>query len=127
MAAILENSFFPHDLPWTLQAEQQARFNKLLRWSVAAIIFFAFLFALLPLPESEEIVKAEPERLVKLIPKVEVPPPPPPKVVPVKNKVKPKPIPKVKPKPQPKKEAIKTAAKHKKAPELPKFRQNTGN
>ena len=116
MAAIIENSYFPHDLPWTLQAEQQARFNKLLRWSVAAIIFFAFLFAFLPLPEPEEIEKTEPERLVKLIPKVEVPPPPPPKVVPVKNKIKPKPTPKVKPKPQPKKEPIKTATKPKKAP-----------
>ncbi|MEJ2114682.1 MAG: AgmX/PglI C-terminal domain-containing protein [Gammaproteobacteria bacterium] len=116
MAAVIENSYFPHDLPWTLQAEQQARFNKLLRWSVVAIMFFAFLFAFLPLPEPEEIEKPEPERLVKLIPKVEVPPPPPPKVVPVKNKVKPKPKPRAKPKPQPKKEPIKTATKPKKAP-----------
>jgi len=118
MAAIITNSYFPHDLPWTIQAEQQARFNKLLRWSVAAIIFFAFLFAFLPLPEAEEIEKPEPERLVKLIPKVEVPIPPPPKIIPVEKKVKPKPKPKkqVKPKPQPKKEPIKTAAKPKKAP-----------
>jgi TonB family protein len=116
MAATIANSYFPQDLPWTIQKEQQDRFNKLLRWSVAAMIFFAFLFAFLPLPESEEVEKPEPERLVKLIPKVEVPIPPPPKVVPVENKVKPKPKPKVKPKPQPKKEPIKTAAKPKKAP-----------
>ena len=118
MAATIVNSFYPQDLPWTIQKEQQDRFNKLLRWSVSAIIFFVFLFAFLPLPEPEEIEKPEPERLVKLIPKVEVPPPPPPKVVPVKNKVKPKPKPKqkLKPKPQPKKEPIKTAAKPKKAP-----------
>ncbi|QMU60666.1 MAG: TonB family protein [Gammaproteobacteria bacterium] len=117
MAATITNSYFPHDLPWTLQREQQARYNKLLRWSVTGIIFFAFLLAFLPLPEPEEIEKPEPERLVKLIPKVEVPPPPVPKVVPVEKKVKPKPKPKqVKPKPQPKKEPIKTAAKPKKAP-----------
>jgi len=119
MAATIANSYYPHDLPWTLQPEQQARFNKLLRWSVAGIIFLAFLFTFLPLPEPEEVEKPEPERLVKLIPKVEVPPPPPPKVVPVEKKVKPKPKPKpkqVKPKPQPKKEPIKTAAKPKKAP-----------
>ncbi len=117
MAATIANSYFPQDLPWTIQKEQQVRFNKLLRWSVSAIIFLAFLFAFLPLPEPEEIEKPEPERLVKLIPKVEVPPPPPPKVVPV-QKVKPKPKPKqqVKPKPQPKKEPIKTAAQPKKAP-----------
>ena len=115
MAATIANSFFPQDLPWTIQREQQDRFNKLLRWSVVAIIFFSFLFAYLPLPEPEEIEKPEPERLVKLIPKVEVPPPPPPKVMPVKKKVKPKPK-QVKPKPQPKKEPIKTAAKPKKAP-----------
>lgn len=117
MAATISNSYFPQDLPWTIQKEQQVRFNKLLRWSVSAIIFLAFLFAFLPLPEPEEIEKPEPERLVKLIPKVEVPIPPPPKVVPV-QKVKPKPKPKqqVKPKPQPKKEPIKTAAQPKKAP-----------
>lgn len=118
MAAVIQNSYFPHDLPWSINPEQQARFNKLLRWSVAAIIFLAFLFTFLPLPEPEDPEKQEPERLVKLIPKVEVPPPPPPKVVPVETKVKPKPKPKpkVKPKPQPKKEPIKTAAKPKKAP-----------
>ena len=119
MAATIANSFFPQDLPWAIQREQQDRFNKLLRWSVAAIIIFSFLFAFLPLPEPEEVEKPEPERLVKLIPKVEVPPPPQPKVVPIENKVKPKPKPKpkqVKTKPQPKKEPIKTAAKPKKAP-----------
>ena len=120
MAAIIQNSYFPHDLPWTIHPEQQARFNKLLRWSIVAVIFLVFLFAILPLPEPEEPEKQEPERLVKLIPKVEVPPPPPPKVVPVERKVKPKPKPKkVKPKPQPKKEPIKTATKPKKAP-IPK-------
>jgi protein TonB len=118
MAAVISNSYFPHDLPWAIQPEQQKRFNKLLRWSVSGIIFLAFLFMFLPLPEPEEIEKPEPERLVKLIPKVEVPPPPLPKVVPVETKVKPKPKPKlkVKPKPQPKKEPIKTASKPKKAP-----------
>ncbi|MFK7816178.1 MAG: TonB family protein [Gammaproteobacteria bacterium] len=115
MAASIANSYFPQDLPWTIQQDQQSRFNKLLRWSVASIIFLAFLFAFLPLPEPEEIEKPEPERLVKLIPKVEVPIPPPPKVVPV-QKVKPKPKQQVKPKPQPKKEPIKTAAQPKKAP-----------
>ncbi len=120
MAAVIQNSYFPHDLPWTINPEQQARFNKLLRWSVVAVFFLVFLFAILPLPEPEEPEKQEPERLVKLIPKVEVPPPPPPKVVPVERKVKPKPKPKkVKPKPQPKKEPIKTATKPKKAP-IPK-------
>jgi len=118
MAAIIENSYYPHDLPWSLHPEQQARFNKLLRWSVVGVVFLALLFAFLPIPEPEEIEKPEPERLVKLIPKVEVPVPPPPKVVPVETKVKPKPKPKpkVKPKPQPKKEPIKTAEQPKKAP-----------
>ena len=116
MAAVIQQSYFPHDLPWVNQPDQQSRFNKLLRWSISIIIFLAFLFSFLPLPEPEEPEKKEPERLVKLIPKVVVPPPPPPKVVPIETKVKPKPKPKVKQKPQPKKEPIKTAQKPKKAP-----------
>ncbi len=117
MAAVIANTFYQHDLPWTIQKVDQERFNKLLRWSVSAVIVLIFLFAFLPLPEAEKPEKEEPERLVKLIPKVEVPPPPPPKVTPVERKVKPKPKPKkVQPKPKPKKEPIKTAAKPKKAP-----------
>ena len=97
MAAVIQHTFIPQDLPWAVQPEQQTRFNKLLRWSVSGIIFLAFLFAFLPLPEPVEPEKQETERLVKLIPKVVVPPPPPPKVVPVETKVKPKPKPKPKP------------------------------
>jgi len=118
MAAVIQHTFIPQDLPWAVSPEQQKRFNKLLRWSVSAMIILAFLFAFLPIPEPVEPEQPEPERLVKLIPKVVVPPPPPPKVVPVETKVKPKPKPKpkVKPKPQPKKEPIKTAEQPKKAP-----------
>ena len=49
MAAVIQNSYFPHDLPWAINPEQQARFNKLLRWSVAAIIIssiFVFIFTI---------------------------------------------------------------------------------
>ena len=119
MSAVLAKPYYPHDLPWTIHKPQQDQFNKLLRWSVALAIFLIFLFAFLPLPEAEELEKNEPERLVKLIPKVEVPPPPPPQVKPIETKVEPKPKPKpkqVKPKPQPKKEPKKTAVKPKKAP-----------
>lgn len=112
MSAAVAYSFIPQDLPWAINKEQQDRFNKLLRWSVSIVIVLIFLFTYLPLPEKEKPKQEESERLVKLIPKVEIPPPPVPKVVPIQKKVKPKPKPKVKPKKNP----IKTAAKPKKAP-----------
>ena len=118
MSAVIANSYYPHDLPWTIQPETQERFRKLLRWSLVSVLFMALLFTFLPLPEPEEPEKEDPKQLVKLIPKVELPPPPPPKVKPIETKVKPKPKPKkkVKPKPQPKKEPRKTAKVPKKAP-----------
>ena len=116
MSAAIAYSYYPHDLPWTIQKETQERFRKLLRWSLASVLFLALLFSILPLPEPEEPEKEEPKQLVKLIPKVEIPPPPPPKVKPIETKVKPKPKKQVKPKPKPKKEPIKTAVKPKKAP-----------
>lgn len=112
MSATIAYSYYPHDLPWAIQKEQQDRFNKLVRWTVAAAIFLSFLFAFLPLPEKPEPEKEDPKQLVKLIPKVEIPPPPPPKIKPVQKKVKPKPKPKVKPKQKP----VKAKAKPKKAP-----------
>lgn len=112
MSAAVAYSFIPQDLPWAINKEQQDRFNKLLRWSVSIVIVLIFLFTYLPLPEKEKPKPEESERLVKLIPKVEIPPPPVPKVLPIQKKVKPKPKPKVKPKKNP----IKTAAKPKKAP-----------
>lgn len=116
MSAAIAYSYYPHDLPWTIQKETQERFRKLLRWSLASVLFLSLLFSFLPLPEPEEPEKEDPKQLVKLIPKVEIPPPPPPKVKPIETKVKPKPKQKVKPKPKPKKEPIKTAKKPKKAP-----------
>lgn len=112
MSATIAYSYYPHDLPWTIQKESQDRFNKLIRWTVAAAIILSFLFAFLPLPEKIEPEKNEPNQLVKLIPKVEIPPPPPPKIKPVIKKVKPISKPKVKPKKTP----IKAKAKPKKAP-----------
>ena len=106
MSAIVAASYYPHDLPWTVQADTQERFNKLLRWSMVCVIFLSFLFAFLPLPQPEEPKREEPARLVKLIPKVEIPPPP--QLKPIEAKIKPK--------PQPKKPPIKTVAKPKKAP-----------
>jgi len=112
MSATIAYSYYPHDLPWTIQKEQQDRFNKLVRWTVAGAIFLSFLFTFLPLPEKPEPEKEDPKQLVKLIPKVEIPPPPPPKVKPVQKEVKPKPKPKVKPKKKP----VKAKTKPKKAP-----------
>ena len=113
MSATIAFSYYPHDLPWTIQKEQQDRFNKLVRWTISGAIFLSFLFAYLPLPEKPEPEKEDPKQLVKLIPKVEIPPPPPPKVKPVQKKVKPKPKPKPKVKP---KKPVKAKTKPKKAP-----------
>lgn len=110
MSAAVAYSYIPQDLPWAINKEQQDRYNKILRWSVSSIIVLIFLFAILPLPEIEKPKSEDPDRLVKLIPKVEIPPPPIPKVRPVQKKVKPK------PKVKAKKDPIKTAAKPKKAP-----------
>ena len=83
MSATIAYSYYPHDLPWVIQKEQQDRFNKLLRWTVSAVIFLCFLFAFLPLPDKPEPEKKDPKQLVKLIPKVEIPPPPPTNVKPI--------------------------------------------
>lgn len=114
MSATIAYSYYPHELPWAIQKEQQDRFNKLVRWAVAAAISLSFLFAFLPLPEKLEPEKEDPKQLVKLIPKVEIPPPPPPKIKPVQKKVKPKPKPK--PKVKPKQKPVKAKTKPKKAP-----------
>ncbi len=114
MSATIAYSYYSHDLPWTIQKQTQDRFNKLLRWSVVLAIFLSFLFAFLPLPQPDEPEKEDPKHLVKLIPKVEIPPPPPPKVKPMETKVKPKPKKQIKPKPI--KKPVKKVAKPKKAP-----------
>src|SRR5690606_17204384 len=69
------------DLPWTLGAEQEERFRRVLKGTLAAVLALALLLSVLPVPEPDPMAVEEiPPRFARLILERPEPPPPPPVV-----------------------------------------------
>lgn len=71
-----------YDLPWTLGADQEDRFKRVLKGTLGAVVALALLLSVLPVPERDPAaVEAVPPRYARLIlERAEAPPPPPPVV-----------------------------------------------
>ena len=98
-----------YDLPWTSGAEEQGRFRKITRMTLAALLALAVVMSFLPVPKpAPDQVQEVPKRLARLVVERKTPPPPPPPVVreetppqPQKVAEQPKPEPKVEKPPEP--------------------------
>ena len=102
MSAFSNNAIL--HMPWSYSDEEDGRFNRIVRTSLAVSLVFSILIPLLPLTIIEKEIIEEPPRLVTLIfEKKEVTPPPKPKPV-VR---KPRPLPKKAEKPKPVKQVKK--------------------
>lgn len=94
-------------LPWSFSAEDERRFRRILRASLAVFLVFGLVMPLLPLPEiSKPVVEELPPRMAKLLLQKQPPPPPPKKPEPVIKKPKPLPKKAEAPKPVPKKRVV---------------------
>jgi TonB family protein len=72
-------SYRIYELPWTTNADQEARFKRLLQISIAASLVAALVLSFLPVPERDPAELEEiPERYARLLIEQEAPPPPPP-------------------------------------------------
>ena len=79
----MEAYYRVYELQWTPDAEQEARFRRTLRNTLAIILLLSLLIPWLPMPErSPEDIPEIPQRFAKLVLERKVlPPPPPPPVV----------------------------------------------
>lgn len=79
----MEAYYRVYELQWTPDAEQEARFRRTLRNTLAIILLLSLLIPWLPMPErSPEDIPEIPQRFAKLMLERKVlPPPPPPPVV----------------------------------------------
>jgi outer membrane biosynthesis protein TonB len=91
-------------LPWSFSAEDERRFQRILRLNLVIFLVLSFVIPILPLTRLEkQMVEELPPRLVKLmLEKKPVPPPPKPQPVISKPKPVPKQVEKPKPRPKPK-------------------------
>lgn len=107
------------ELPWSLAADQDHKFRRLLAQVSGAVVALAILFTFLPAPEPDpEAVKEIPKRFAKLVLERKAPPPPPPVV---QEEPEPEPLPEPEPEkvveqqpepepvPEPKVDPVKTA------------------
>lgn len=70
-----------YDLPWSTNAEQEAKFRRILGTSVGALALLSLILSLLPIPERDASeVEQIPKRLARLVIEREQPRPPPPVV-----------------------------------------------
>jgi TonB family protein len=70
-----------YELPWTTNADQEARFRRLLQISIAASLLVALVLTFLPVPERDPAELEDiPERYARLLIEQVAPPPPPPVV-----------------------------------------------
>jgi len=80
--------YYP-ELPWSVSAEDEARFRRVTRWVLVATLIASVVIPFLPVPEEDRTqVKPIPPRLAKLILEQKKKPPPP-KVI-KKKEIKPK-------------------------------------
>jgi len=83
-----------YDLPWTLGAEQEERFKRVLKGTLGTVLALALLVSVLPVPERDPAAVEEiPPRFARLVLERVEPPPPPPPVV----REEPEPIPEPEP------------------------------
>ncbi len=80
---MLEAYYRVYELQWTPDAEQEARFRRTLRNTLAILLLLSLLIPWLPMPErSPEDIPEIPQRFARLVLERKVlPPPPPPPVV----------------------------------------------
>ena len=84
-----------YDLPWTLGAEQEERFKRVLKGTLGAVLALSLLVSVLPVPEPDSAAVDEvPPRFARLILERAEPPPPPPVV-----RQEPEPLPEPEPEP----------------------------
>jgi TonB family protein len=82
-----------YELPWTAGAGEESRFKKILRTTIGALVVFAIVFSVLPLPQrSPDDVQEIPKRLARLVIERQMPPPPPPPPVVRETPVEPPPV-----------------------------------
>jgi protein TonB len=68
-----------YDLPWTSGSEEQSRFRRITRSTLATLLVLALIVSFLPLPKpSPDQVQEVPKRLARLVVERKAPPPPPP-------------------------------------------------
>jgi protein TonB len=93
-----------YDLPWTSGADEQDRFRRITRGTLATLLVLAIIVSFLPVPrQAPDQVQEVPKRLARLVVERKAPPPPPPP--PVVREEKPEPVPQQaveQPKPEPK-------------------------
>lgn len=107
-------------LPWSISAEDERRFRKILIIIMALTIVLGIAIPLLPVFKTPVEQDVElPPRVAKLIFEKHTAPKPKPKAKPVEKKPKPKPEAKKKPKPKPKKKPPKVAKKQPKPKKPP--------
>ncbi|MDH3514418.1 MAG: AgmX/PglI C-terminal domain-containing protein [Gammaproteobacteria bacterium] len=89
-------AYYSADLPWTITAEEQERYRRILKRVFLVILFFGLVLPFLPLPTIErEAIEELPPRLAKLIlERQETAPPAPPVKAPEPEAVQAKPEPK---------------------------------
>lgn len=71
-----------YELPWTVGAEQEQRFKRILRACVGTFLALCIVLSFLPVPQRDTAqVEEVPKRLARLVVERQTPPPPPPPVV----------------------------------------------
>lgn len=71
-----------YELPWSIGAEQEQKFKRLLKQTTIASLVIALVLSFLPLPHRDPTAVDEiPQRFARLIVEEKPPPPPPPQVV----------------------------------------------
>jgi TonB family protein len=105
-----------YELPWTLNADDERRFRRIVRNVMLAILVFGIVLPWLPLPETlDEVPPEVPQRYAKLM--LEKKPPPPPVVPKTEPKPEPvvettpEPVKQVRPDPAPEPEPVREPAK----------------
>lgn len=100
------------DLPWSLSAEDEAKFRRFLAKIVGTVLVLSLIMPFLPVPEKDlDAAKEVPPRYAKLLMEKKAPPPPPPIPEPIEQ-LEPEPLPEPekvvekKPEPEPEPEPV---------------------
>ena len=107
MATATVTSFYRiYELPWSMSAEQEQAFRRILLQTVGAVLLLTIILSVLPTPQPDPTeVKEIPKRFAKLVLEKKPPPPPPP-VVKEEPPPEPEKVVKEEPKPEPEPEKV---------------------